>query len=402
MFERTLVAGALAVSLSACARKPPEPPAFDPPGQAKCGVVKSQSEPLVVEWPSAARGKLEALARESMVAVRYEGCDMEVLSQCRVPQAKYAYHPITRKHDRVAIKNADELYANVPIGAARLEGKLASAGELDVEMTLIGRWEGPSVKREALAGDCARATHVVTALTTGAFRFYAGAESQQGGGAAVLGVGAGAKTSSSRELLAEDGDDAACAKTGPGDSSPPFGCGAIVRLEVVPLDQPRQAQPSCPPNTTWDGHQCMGRVAQSPPVAPPPTSGPPPPPATFAPPKIEPKVYWDPEAAQRAVQAVSIDPCGGKSLGFFRLSVTFSPQTGGVVKVEVTDGAPNPGFVFQGSEEQAKCLHAAYSSLRVATWKDAAWYSVGDELVFIDHNDPRGHKPHAQANHQRP
>jgi hypothetical protein len=97
------------------------PPELDRPGEAKCGVHKSQSEPLVVEWPSAARAKLEALSRTGVVAVRYQGCEMEVLASCNAP-GKYAYTAITPKHDHLSIKNEDDLYATIPLGAARLEG----------------------------------------------------------------------------------------------------------------------------------------------------------------------------------------------------------------------------------------------------------------------------------------
>src|SRR6186997_2588172 len=97
-----------------------KPPEFDPKNQTKCGVTKSQAEPLIVEWPSAARGKLEADMRRGVVAVRYVGCDMEVLGQCTA-KGSYGYTPITRKRDRITMRDADDLYANIPVGAARLE-----------------------------------------------------------------------------------------------------------------------------------------------------------------------------------------------------------------------------------------------------------------------------------------
>src|SRR5690349_2333198 len=79
-----------------------KPPEFDPKGQTKCSVKASQSEPLIVEWPSPARGKLESQVRRGVVAVAYEGCEMRVLGQCTVP-VKYAYAGFTRKHDRVTM-----------------------------------------------------------------------------------------------------------------------------------------------------------------------------------------------------------------------------------------------------------------------------------------------------------
>jgi hypothetical protein len=233
------VAGMLC--LHGCAETTPaaklaKAPEFTPEGQTKCGVKASQAHPLIVEWPSSDRAALEAHSRHGLIAVRYSGCEMELLDQCSVT-GHYGYVPITTKHDRVTIKDEDDLYANVPLGAARLEGKLHQAGELNVTMTIVGRLEADRniVKAEELQGVCGKATHVVVAMTVGAFDFFAGADASVGGSATVLGAGGGGKNDAHRETLAQDGDDAACAKATSQDGGPPFGCGAMLRLEVVPL-----------------------------------------------------------------------------------------------------------------------------------------------------------------------
>src|SRR5512136_494974 len=107
------------------------PPAFDPKGQTKCSIAKSQLRPLIVEWPSADRLDLEALAKQGMVAVRYEGCEMEVLRGCKV-DGTYRYSAATRQDDRVHIRDEDGLYANIPVYAAKFEAALKTAGELTV------------------------------------------------------------------------------------------------------------------------------------------------------------------------------------------------------------------------------------------------------------------------------
>ena len=89
---------------------------------------KSQAKPLIVEWPSADRGELEAQAHEhGLVVVRYQGCEMQVLDGCTAP-VKYCYAAITRKKDRVVMRDADDLYANIPVGAAKLEASSRRAG----------------------------------------------------------------------------------------------------------------------------------------------------------------------------------------------------------------------------------------------------------------------------------
>ena len=209
--------------------------------QAKCKVAKSQSEPLIVEWPDAARGRLESVSRKGLVAVRYEGCELSVLPRCTVKSTSggYGYSPITRKQSKITIKDADELYANMPVGAVKLESKLQLAGQLNVQMTIVGRYESAnqSVYREDLEGECAEATHVIAALTVGSFMFSAGSEAEVSGGVSTVvpAVGGGAKSSATRETIQHDGDEASCTRATIVDKAPPEGCGALLQIEVMPL-----------------------------------------------------------------------------------------------------------------------------------------------------------------------
>jgi hypothetical protein len=199
-------------------------------------VTKSHERPLIVEWPSADRAALEAQLRRGVVAVRYSGCEMEVLPRCKPPGA-YAYAPLTRKTDRLSVHDSETLWASLPLGAARLEAALARAGTLEVAMTVVGRFESDRAgrPRAARAGAGGGAAHLVGALATGAFELAAGASAEAGGGVAVLGAGAGAKASASRQVLARDGDSVACERASGQDKAPPDGCGALLRVEVVAL-----------------------------------------------------------------------------------------------------------------------------------------------------------------------
>lgn len=209
-------------------------PEFAPADQAKCRVNKSSDRPLIIEWPSSDRAALESTAKRGLVVVRYSGCEMEVLPRCQLG-GSYRYTATTHKLEKVSIRDADELYAQVPVGAAKLEGKLEKAGELNVAMHVVGRYDAIEPEKPELQGACDGATHLVTAMTSGAFEFFAGAEAAAGGGASVFGAGAGAKSATKSELLSKDGDVEACAGSSPSTESPPAGCGAILRLEVSDL-----------------------------------------------------------------------------------------------------------------------------------------------------------------------
>jgi hypothetical protein len=215
-------------------------PEYAPKGQEKCAVGKSHDRPLVVEWPSSDRLELETKARQGLVVVHYAGCEMDVLERCAVA-AKYNYFGGTRKRDTLVMKDADELYANLPVGAAGLEGKLERSGSLTVDMDLVGRYEAAktTLSTADLQGDCAGATHFVYGVTVGAFEFYAGGEADVGARAGAPGPGgpgAGARSEADRETLTKDGDVGACSTAGPDDKAPPAQCGAMVRLEVVALE----------------------------------------------------------------------------------------------------------------------------------------------------------------------
>jgi hypothetical protein len=247
MFPRRTAALVCAIAvawLPACRRgavaqemaKPPD--VEEATGQAKCGVRKSAAKPLVVEWPAAERAALESGASRGLVAVRYEGCDMEILTTCTA-SGSYGYVGLTQKREGVRIRSADELYAELPVGAAGLEAKLERAGQLNVDMVIVGRKEADKTvfNERDLTGRCDDATHVITGLTVGAFSFYTGASAEVGGAVRVGNMGVGAGSSAGNEVLREDGSGESCVVASTADVSPPEGCGALLRVEVVPIDR---------------------------------------------------------------------------------------------------------------------------------------------------------------------
>jgi hypothetical protein len=226
-------------------------------GMDGCRIAASSTAPLVVEWNGAMRGRLEALRSKHVIAVRHSGCELELLPACTV-NSEYTYSPLTPKRDRVVVRDEDELYANLPLHAVSLSAKLRAAGQLNVDMTMVGRFEAQAktLTSNQLEGECAGATHVITGLTTGAFNFYAGASSENQGGISIAGAGAGQQSSASVDVLNRDGDPAACSRTAANDKSPPFGCGAIIRIELAPIGGSGSTTPGCASPLAWDGKQC--------------------------------------------------------------------------------------------------------------------------------------------------
>ena len=206
-------------------------------GQARCGVSKSQARPLIIEWPSADRAALEGLVERNsgLVAVRYEGCEMELVRRCEVAGG-YGYTGVEPKRDDQTFRSADELYAKIPLAAAQLQAELERHGALALEMTVVGHYEAAreQVTRAELRGECEQATHVISMVTVGAFKLWtAGGATVSAGASVAGGAGGGVGSSAERGFERSDGDPARCSAGG--DSAPPERCGALLRLEVEPI-----------------------------------------------------------------------------------------------------------------------------------------------------------------------
>jgi hypothetical protein len=235
------------------------------PTSFKCEASKGQTRPLIVEWSAPDRAALEALAKRNQLVVHFEGCALEPLRQCRAPAQPYGYTPITPKDEVVSMKTTQELYANVPAHAIELEGKLAQMGELRAAMRIVGMYESPSTVPaiDQLEGDCEGATHVVTALTVGAFEFTAGKAEGASASAKLFGAGAGAEKSSEKQTLSRDGEVSACSSASGADKGPPDRCGALLRLEVAPLQAVGANRPTCVDGTKLVGNECKAVEKQS-------------------------------------------------------------------------------------------------------------------------------------------
>lgn len=254
-----LAAASLAVL--GCERPLVEPsvPAYAPTDQATASAAKSATRPLVLEWPAADRAALEAQRAGGVVVVRYGGGQMDVLRGCKAPGA-YRYVPVTPKEEGLVVRDATELAAAMPIHTASLEARLQRQQQLEVSTTIVGMYEAPGQQWTAsdLRGDCGGATHVVRALTVGAFEIDASARAAASAGVHVLGAGASASQEASREAVNRDGDKTACAKGGARDTSPPYGCGAMLRVEVVPVLFPTLGPAMvCPVGQVHKGNACV-------------------------------------------------------------------------------------------------------------------------------------------------
>jgi len=229
-------------------------------GGVKCSAVRPPTEPDLMGWDPGSRANLSMLRSQGVVAVRYraEGCnvELEVLSNC-IGTGKYSYSPYAATDTKIA-HNAQELYAELPIGAARLGGKLRGGRALRTDYTLVGMQAlpvGSAYAASDLRGpDCERATHVVSRMYLGGFAMVAGETSAIEAAVSVFGAKAGGAQAQSAEHVAREGVAEACDKA---QSEGKENAQCAVPLRVGLLAIAGRADGGCPAGSTFDGKACV-------------------------------------------------------------------------------------------------------------------------------------------------
>ncbi|MCX4246829.1 formylglycine-generating enzyme family protein [Paraliomyxa miuraensis] len=223
-------------------------------GQA-CQYVSSLSKPYVVAWDEIKLNDLQrAIDKQQPLAVRYEGCSLELLTGCKARDGHYQFSPATMtKPQVVALRSATEAIAEFQIGGVGLEAHFDRYDELEVTRALGGTWEVAEAL-DFFADDfrgsrCEGATHVVHAVDVGAYRVdgtqgkAGGAKVQGGVGGVKAGTGAG--TSSERSELSHKGDPERCAQSGWGTQPIPD-CSTPLRLTLQPIRPAAERESRCP------------------------------------------------------------------------------------------------------------------------------------------------------------
>ncbi len=204
--------------------------------------------PLVVDWSAVDRIRLGSLLQNArrdggqLVAKVGDG-RLELLPYCRAP-GKYTYAPGTNGvevgHD--LIETAADLRARLPTSVLRLGSAVSQGDALAVRTALVGfyRSDRPTIGKGELVGEiCDGGTHVIAALSVGAFDLHAGA-ARELSASLELGPGipmAGARGSAHgrHQRLNFAGNAASCSQARASDTSPPEDCRAPVGLELVAL-----------------------------------------------------------------------------------------------------------------------------------------------------------------------
>lgn len=250
--------GGAALGILACSKRPPARAATGHVDGVDCGAVKAPVEPDLVAWDASSRAQLDKLRREGVVAVRYEaqGCEvsLELLPRCVGPKNRYVYSPYDATDTKIA-RDASELFAKLPLGAANVSRLLDGRRALRADAKLVGTVglpAGSTVTEYDLVGpECKRATHVISAVYVGGFAMAA-ADARHVDTTNLL-------AAPPAEGMTREGQLQICDRAVAERIELP-GCSVPLRVALTPIGagaSPSPAkEPTCPAGSIFDGRRC--------------------------------------------------------------------------------------------------------------------------------------------------
>ena len=207
---------------------------------ASCHDVNAENTPLIVDWKQEQRADLEVAMRKGVAVVHYDCNSFKILTDCH-PPGKYEFVGVTKKEQIISLTSADEAKANLPFSGGSIGGGISTGTSLDIALEMIGKQSSPNAifLRDELppppANVCDGATHIVRSATVGAFAMKTGTAGQVKTAASLFGVGADASSASSKSVANKDGDTESCNGADPDAPTPPKGCRAALRIQLLPI-----------------------------------------------------------------------------------------------------------------------------------------------------------------------
>ncbi len=238
-------------------------------GSNKCN-ARSHDRPFIIEWDATDMSSFESHASNDIVFVRYEGCEMKVLDQCRndsVRGSLGAYKAVdwtSGSLEKLAIATEDELVAKLPLGVASLGGRVHGGEKFQMEYYVAGTRNATRdavyLKELAELPGCKGATHFVYGYNLGAFALGSVSELNASVEGSLYGFGAGTSHSSSQKADKKGGDLGTCKSDTAREIE---GCKVPIRLtlrEISPGDNPDATAAKAP--ETDDSLNLAGKVEQ--------------------------------------------------------------------------------------------------------------------------------------------
>ncbi|HSC88996.1 MAG TPA: hypothetical protein VLC09_17060 [Polyangiaceae bacterium] len=194
--------------------------------------------PFIIEWDATDMSSFEQYAAGDLVVVKYEGCHLKVMDECRddnVRGSQGAYKPpewTTGQLESIDIQNQGDLVAKLPLGEATLGGRVSAGEKFHMEYYVAGTRQAtrPALYREELAKEgCEGATHFVYAYNLGAFALGSARELNASAEVSAFGFGTSGSQVNKSKIDKKGGDLSVCKA----DSAREIeGCKAPIRLSL--------------------------------------------------------------------------------------------------------------------------------------------------------------------------
>ena len=206
-----------------------------PKARPEGAVDHGGERPLLVDWGASDRTVFDTSRGQGPLVVVFGHGRLEPLSNCHASgQYRYTAEHSAQVQDDI-IENADDLHARMPNFGAKYEAALQRMGKLHLRMKVVGLYEADKTTF-SLQGECARATHIATHVTVGAFRLFTLSRGDLKGDVAVpLGGALEGGSHADEQALNAAGDESACDRATSGDLQPPDGCTTSLQLTLIPI-----------------------------------------------------------------------------------------------------------------------------------------------------------------------
>jgi hypothetical protein len=186
-----------------------------------CEPPEETSRTLLVDWEPADRAALETTIEGNVAVVRYDGCTLELLDDCRL-SGEYLLEDSSRSTGGFTVRDLAELRSRLPLGEKSLSEEIDGGAALTLKYVTATTANArlSTRTRGMLSGNCDRATHFVKAMVRGAYE---------------IAVDRGAASTKGGRVVRDGGDLKRCSdrKTAAGDAA----CRAIVQVALTPVSE---------------------------------------------------------------------------------------------------------------------------------------------------------------------
>jgi hypothetical protein len=224
--------------------------------------ARGHDRPFVVEWDATDLSTFEAAAASRTIFVRYEGCKLDVVHECKDPVAVTKFGAYGTPHftsgtvQGFDVKNEGELYAKLPLGVASLSGRVQAGETLHLKYFVSGVATNSrdAIYRGELASapGCARATHYVWTYNLGAFELDSSAQDSVAAEAGVGRIGASGARKHQESSLGRGGSLASC------ETQDQRACRVPIRLALKPIQDGDNPAGQAPPPAVAGGTPLPG------------------------------------------------------------------------------------------------------------------------------------------------